>query len=154
MTPSTASLAPYIHAIRKRSAWRASSSSPAISTSTASAPEPWWERIPSAGLICRAPTPRPAAPITCCNSCRPSRSPNGCKIKDAEDQNQFDRIKETANETMLIVRRARPRGSGLRPNAQNGGGAEPGGRGQLAGSLVRDSRGQSAVELDRDAERR
>ena len=53
---------------------RAASSS-AICTSTASAPAPWWARIRSAGSICRARIPKPAARIICCCSCRPNRSP-------------------------------------------------------------------------------
>ena len=51
-----------------------SASTSATCTSIASAQEPWWARIPSAASTCRAPTPRPAAPITCCCSRRQSRS--------------------------------------------------------------------------------
>ena len=72
---STASPARSIRTIPKKSARRASSSSSAICISTGNAPARWWARIRLADSICRARIRRRAVRITCCCSCKPSRSP-------------------------------------------------------------------------------
>ena len=58
------------------------SSSPAISTSTASALARWSAFIRSAASTCRAPTPRRAARITCCSLRRRRLSPRRRLVED------------------------------------------------------------------------
>jgi len=43
------------------------------------APAQWSVPTPSADSICPGPTPKPAAKIICCCSCKPKRSPRNCR---------------------------------------------------------------------------
>ena len=79
--PNTASPARCIHATPRRFIARARNSSWATSTSIANAPARWWARTRLADSICRAPIRRRAAPIICCNSCKPSRSRKNCSLR-------------------------------------------------------------------------